>query len=633
MSDDENQGPDRGREDGEESDGPGNVNDDGIDGVVRRRPRRRIVRAPPSPVWVRDHDGHVVRVDRTPLNVLLWQLGDPFLDNEEEEGEEAEAAANDQEEGGEEASGTGAGTGTGVDESVSSNEANYAVDVGQGEEEGSGGEDDHGSVASDDDDNDDNSTIAVDVGDEEEEEDGDDDDDHDSVESDDENNVVDVGEEPVEPSLALQLLDDLHLNDAYGRYRLRDLTVSFGADLVSNWHSHADVVRDLVQAIDAYRGIKRLHITRGDFGRDPDGPEDPDDDDDDDEIGLDLSQLLEDGDKDEDDCLEGLFGTVLCNHISLEEITFSDSRIPTKYWTLFTENFPASGRLTLEHLTLASTPLTMEHCQLLKRMLQRQVGISFLSIDECGLGPNEWRAVCEGVAGSGGQTVSVSLMEGLTVQPDTLLPLIHGPSTVLHLNVSASNWSEGAFEELVRGLRTNEHMRHLSLQSDQDFPHLHRVEELLTTYNCTLEVVRLDPSDEASRGRIEALVERNQLVGALGHPDGPTALQRYHVSRPAAWPRVLAEYGRLPTQLYRFLYTRSAAAADRVYRFFREGNLERFALRQVEAASAAAAMTAAAAAARAEAAAAAAAEAAAAVVAAAARPRGKKKRRHNLISK
>jgi hypothetical protein len=57
-------------------------------GPVRRRRRRlrrpRIVRAPPSPVWLPDEDaeedGALERVERTPLNVLLRDLDDPFPD-------------------------------------------------------------------------------------------------------------------------------------------------------------------------------------------------------------------------------------------------------------------------------------------------------------------------------------------------------------------------------------------------------------------------------------------------------------------------------------------------------------------------------------------------------------------------
>jgi hypothetical protein len=68
-------------------------------------------------------------------------------------------------------------------------------------------------------------------------------------------------------------------------------------------------------------------------------------------------------------------------------------------------------------------------------------------------------------------------------------------------------------------------------------------------------------------------LESNQRVRALGKPDSPTTFQRYHLSRKSARPRVLDEYGRLPTQLYRFL---------------RHGNLEGFA-HQVEDVSAASA--------------------------------------------
>jgi hypothetical protein len=205
----------------------------------------------------------------------------------------------------------------------------------------------------------------------------------------------------------------------------------------------------------------------------------------------------------------------------------------------------------------------MEHCQLLKRMLEREAQeLCTLRLEDCGLGADEWRAVCEGVAGSKGQVTFVFLLEeNGTVHTDTLLPLLRAPSAVDFLGVGASNWSEGAFEELVRGLRKNERMTEFVLHSYPHFPHLHLVEELLTTYNCTLEEVALEMVDEASQGRVDALLARNKRVRALvkaertnrhpgsaGTPDdlAAAAFERYHLSRPSVWPRVLEECGTAP---------------------------------------------------------------------------------------
>jgi hypothetical protein len=91
---------------------------------------------------------------------------------------------------------------------------------------------------------------------------------------------------------------------------------------------------------------------------------------------------------------------VLCKHVSLNDITFSKSRIPTNLLALFTEGFERIEECCGPYvfLTFQSTPLTMEGCQLLKRMCQRKARISWLQLVDCGLGAEEWRAACEGVS-------------------------------------------------------------------------------------------------------------------------------------------------------------------------------------------------------------------------------------------
>jgi hypothetical protein len=312
---------------------------------------------------------------------------------------------------------------------------------------------------------------------------------HDSLESDDENNLVEVAPEGVEPGFAATLLWDVI--ETHLRYRVRDLTVNFGADVVTDWDDYPDSIVRFVSDLGGYGRIKKLHITRGNFGRDQgdDVPADEGggrgDDESDDEDGVDVSRLVNDA------CLEEFFGTVLSNQGSLKEITVSHSRIPIKYWTLFTESFLTLG-WRLCRLSLESTPLTMEKCRLLKRMLQRKVRLAWLSLVNCGLSAEEWRTVCEGVAASGGQVDTVTLEEvGVTVCPDTLIPLLRLPSAVDDLLVCASGWSDGAFEAFLKGLRTNECLVALSLRSSEDneYYSLHLVEELLTTYNCTLQEV------------------------------------------------------------------------------------------------------------------------------------------------
>jgi hypothetical protein len=468
----------RGPEEGEDGFNDGHA-DDGPD-------NRHRVRAPPSPVWVREDDGSMELVERTPANVLLWDLDDPFPHEH------------------------------------------------KGDDTASDG--------------------------------------HDSVETDDDNNVVKVAE-PMEPGIAAIYLGKLMTK--YRRYRFRELTVSLDEDdLLGDPEDLPADFRRFVRGLEAYGRIRELHLTRFNFGRDP--PDDVRGADEDgqagggglagrEELGADLSQLVGDA------SLEDFFGTVLCTHISLDTIAFTESTIPTRYWKLFTENVLTRASPLL-HLSLVSTPLTMPDCQLLKWMLQRKARLDGLTLEYCGLGADEWRAVCEGLAESGGAVDVVTLSEnGITVGPDTLLPLLRAPSGVKDLHVGAPSWAEGAFEGFVKALRTNEILRDVQLEHYHQFStHLSLVEELLTTYNCTLETFASHPLEDDPQGRIDALLERNQPIRALGTPSSATSFRRYHISRKSVWPRVVAEYGRLPTQLYRFL---------------REGNLEGFA-RQVEEAAA-----------------------------------------------
>jgi hypothetical protein len=442
----------------------------------------------------------------------------------------------------------------------------------------------------------------------------DDGDDHDSQTSDDESNLMDPGEE-INPAYAADLLEDLILK--YPRYRLRDLKVdfrhprSYNTDEASVLQYRSDfpaMFRQLVDGLAGYRRILRLSFRHGNFGDPPD-----DNNEEGDEVheepaavaaaaaaggGNDrprgVDRLLQ---PDQDD-LENLFGTVLFVHARLDYISLSASRIQTKYWKLYTESFPSTGyslfRLMLEHV-----PLTMEHCHLLKHMLQRSVQLSWLALTECGLGNDEWRVVAEGVAANPHTHTFMIGETHAVVQRGTLLPLLRSPSVVRRLAVCAASWSDdeddddGAFEEFVRELRTNTVLRDVRMhrRAPSPFSGLHSVEKLLRTYNFRLEAVELHPCGRSPRHaaawtrRIEGLLERNARVRAVfrqpsndddegkggddnksstsGEDDDDNSSSRrrksnpdpLHLSRRSAWNLVLREYSRFPTLLYRFIRT------------------------------------------------------------------------------
>jgi hypothetical protein len=447
-----------------------------------------------------------------------------------------------------------------------------------------------------------------------EDEDDDDDDaydhDHDSEESDDEYNVMDPGEE-INPGYAADMLESLV--HRYPRYRLRDLRVKFNhpspdADERSVVHYRNEfpiMFNQLVDGIEGYYRIKKLRLVHGNFW----DPSDDDDGEEDDVHGArEMGAAAAGGDNNADDGtggidlllqpdhddLENLFGMVLCNHPSLDDITISKSRIQTQYWRLYTENFPPASEYSLCRLELEHVPLSAERCRLLCRMLHRRVALHALAIFECGLDENEWRVLCEAIADNA-HVHNVMIGERrAAVRRDTLLPLLRSStSNVGHLVVTAGSWSDDdhAFEGLIKELRTNTLLRDLVLYplDSRPFPHLRGVEELVTTYNFELRTITLmQPGALQFKMRIDPLLKRNRRVRALFRPppsdddnvdrtttrtpnedgcrrkadDDPG--RPYRLSRRSAWNLVLPEYSRFPTLLYRFLKANSVDLFDQI---------------------------------------------------------------------
>lgn len=87
MSDDDRQGPNRGR-DGAEAAGEGGVADANASGNNNGRiggHRARVRPPPPPPFWLRrdGENGPLEQVERTPLNVIHWELDYPYQNVEE----------------------------------------------------------------------------------------------------------------------------------------------------------------------------------------------------------------------------------------------------------------------------------------------------------------------------------------------------------------------------------------------------------------------------------------------------------------------------------------------------------------------------------------------------------------------
>jgi hypothetical protein len=121
--------------------------------------------------------------------------------------------------------------------------------------------------------------------------------------------------------------------------------------------------------------------------------------------------------------------------------------------------------------------------------------------------------VCEATADNR-RVDSVTLIErfgNVVVGRGTLLPLLRRTSGVEAVVVHASFWSgdDGAFEEFVKALRTNERLRELTLYCFHrlEHPDLQLMEELLTAYNWTVETATVRSfSDIATRHRVLLLL-------------------------------------------------------------------------------------------------------------------------------
>jgi hypothetical protein len=404
----------------------------------------------------------------------------------------------------------------------------------------------------------------------------------DTSDSDDETNLVDQGQHVLDPCLATAIMVDV--THTYRRYRIRELTVNWNHGVPDGWRrrntgrtgdddhdEYAVQFRRFGNNLERCRRIRELHVTRGNFWHDP---RDEDDDDnleeeewDDDPVdGFDIALRLE------GESLNKFFGEVLPCHASLREITISHSRIETQYWRLFTERLLTLPGFALRQLALTSTPLDSEDCRLLRAMLRRRGSLYQLSIEDCGLGADEWQLVCEGVADNG-KTHTLTLVESdVTVGPHTLLPLFRPLSQVDRLVVRAASWADddshqedsGAFVRFLRELRGNAGgIRELELHraDHRAFPHGPLVEDMLTAHNWTLERVVLHPApagDPAWVGRIRSLLERNRRARSLVTLFDTTP--PHGLSPLSMWPLVLQERGRFPALVYRFLRKQNVEA-------------------------------------------------------------------------
>jgi hypothetical protein len=340
----------------------------------------------------------------------LYGLEDPFQSSDDAEREDIYICDEEEEEkcGGfiDDEQGEGVSPEEAVKEdAVDTDDAGYHHHSSGGEREDNDKQEEEASGDQIDEEVSEDSTIEVEGGFDTDEEDDDDDersgDDIDAHyadlyrdSSDDEDNVVSAGE--VSLALAALLMRDVV---RLPRYRYRRITVNLSRPsrsandetaLRGYREQYAACFGVFTTALGTYRGVRHLELCEGNFWLDendegPRSDSNHDDDDDDDAsggTGPDVTMKANGPD------LERLFGSVLPDHGSLNEITFENCRIQTAYWRLFTESIPATNDYyrcywKLKRLTVDDTPLNMEGCLLLKSMLQRGVMLDELVVERC----------------------------------------------------------------------------------------------------------------------------------------------------------------------------------------------------------------------------------------------------------
>jgi hypothetical protein len=209
-----------------------------------------------------------------------------------------------------------------------------------------------------------------------------------------------------------------------------------------------------------------------------------------------------------------------------------------------------SMSMCLLHLSFSVTPLSREHCQFIKSMLQRNARIEELSILHCCTDLDCWRLVCQGVA-ENSHIQLLHLMGDLTVEPDTPVAAIGPQSRLTSLIVDARSWSIEGFAKFVEVMRTNTVLDHLFLCREFPFPNMHEFEDMLHTYNFTIPSVQVHPLQGTShKERIEALLERNESVREFHEH---LKARKYRVDNRSLWPVALEQVTTFPTLVYRFV--------------------------------------------------------------------------------
>jgi hypothetical protein len=404
---------------------------------------------------------------------------------------------------------------------------------------------------SDDDDDDDDELLSLDSG-------SDDDEDDETSSEDLEEDVRAVALGPCEMDQATRRLT----KDRQGAYRIRDLSVHAGLqpEMVDSEDDDEEeeeeepqaqplVFRQFVNAIESHRRIQNLRLMNGDFRLEGAFPS-----------PAYVGHTPEQGDEDDADShlpgeanLERLFRSVLPNHPSLTKITLFENWIHPRYVRVFMKSLAGSPR-TLSSLKFDVIPLTRMGYRAIGKALQQNARIEKLVVAGCWADERGFHRVCRGAAENRHLQELQLLEEEITVQSNTLLPVVRPKSALKRLTVGAY-WTEEAFAAFVSELRTNTVLERLVLikeeETDKDNDEMLLLEELLHTYNFTLARVGLRYLDyDRPQGRIAALLDRNARVRRVHEALGA---RRYHVEQPALWPMVLRKFTTFPTLLYRFV--------------------------------------------------------------------------------
>jgi hypothetical protein len=257
--------------------------------------------------------------------------------------------------------------------------------------------------------------------------------------------------------------------------------------------------------------------------------------------------------------MDPLFGSVLSNHPTVRMIRFEKCAVPSRYIQMLAGGLNALNGMRPEsqqwELDFSETHLDRSAVQAIAGALRRSA-FHKLSLHDTGMTSPK----CGILTGAAVECVGLTVLAVVewwsgvlwAIDEEAFAP---GSLSKLFLDecmwFGGSSWTAGGAAELFRKLRTNEHQVRISLINLAP-DHMRFLEELLTTYNCTLNHLNvMVPSDEWS-ARIGIALGYGELARDARDHLEPT---HYQADLRSLWPLLMGSMMTFPTLLYRVYAT------------------------------------------------------------------------------